>query len=190
MISVTHYDKKEEINAIRYFLSQNANCIFVANPMATREIAAFCSRVGTQYIFLDTESSVGQTVTTDNFDAARQLTTKLLDSMHAAKREGRIYYVGGMSDHKITLRRLEGFKAALYDAGIPFSDNQFVPTYFDGEYSYYEIRALFSSRNDIGGIFINSLLPMEGMIRFFPEAPELCRDVHYGVFDYHPIDRG
>ena len=25
------------------------------------------------------------------------------------------------------------------------------------------------------------------LVRFFPEAPGRCRELHYGVFDYHPI---
>ena len=34
---------------------------------------------------------------------------------------------------------------------------------------------------------MNSLLPMDGVVRFFGEHLDLCRPVHYGVFDYHPM---
>ena len=34
---------------------------------------------------------------------------------------------------------------------------------------------------------MNSLLSMDGLVRFFGESPDSCRSVHYGVFDYHPM---
>jgi hypothetical protein len=62
-----------------------------------------------------------------------------------------------------------------------------VETRFDAEEAHRRIRALFGSRSDIGGIFLNAVPPLEGLVRYFPEAPERCRQIHYGVFDYHPI---
>jgi DNA-binding LacI/PurR family transcriptional regulator len=187
LITVTHYEPEQEIDTLRYFASQNADCVFIANPMALEQLSGVCSAAGIRYIVLDSPDSVTQTVTTDNFDAARALTRMLLASMRAAGRGGRIYFIGGMVQHGVTQHRLAGFKAALLEQNIAVSDDQFVQTNFTEEATYEEIRRVFLSNDDIGGIFLNSLLPFDGLIRFFPEAPELCRQVHYGVFDYHPI---
>ena len=187
LITVTHYDRREELDAVNYFLSQKADCVFTANLMALEEVSDLCSRAGTAQILLDSQESAKSTVTTDNFEAGLVLTRNLLSSMHAAGRGGRIYYVGGMSEHQITQHRLAGFKAALRERGMSFSDGQFVETRFDPELAYARIRSLLRSGEEVGGLFLNALPPLEGLVRFFPEAPELCRQVHYGVFDYHPI---
>ena len=187
LITVTHYDRAEELDAVNYFLSQKADCVFTANLMALEEVSDLCSRAGTKQILLDSQESAKSTVSTDNFEAGRVLTRNLLASMAAAGREGPVYYVGGMAEHKITQHRLAGFKAALLERGLSFTPGQFIETRFDADLAYREIRKLFRAHEDLGGIFLNALPPLEGLVRFFPEAAETCRKVHYGVFDYHPI---
>jgi DNA-binding LacI/PurR family transcriptional regulator len=187
LITVTHYDPAEELAAVNYFLSQKADCVFTANLMALEEVSDLCSRAGTKQILLDSQESAKSTVTTDNFDAALVLTRNLLASMSAAGRTGRAYYLGGMAEHRITQYRLAGFKAALLERGMSFSEDQFVETRFDSDLAYQRIRALFGRPEDVGGLFLNALPPLEGLVRFFPEAAELCRNVHYAVFDYHPV---
>jgi DNA-binding LacI/PurR family transcriptional regulator len=187
LITVTHYDRKEEIDTINYFMSQKVECVFTANPTAFDEVSELCARAGTKQILLDSEPSANQTVTTDNLDAGLVLSRMLLSSMEEAQRSGRAYYVGGMADHKITQHRLTGFKTALAERGLDYSDDQFIQTQFDAESAYREIKKLFRKKRDIGGIFLNSLPPLDGLVRFFPEAPDRCRTVHYGVFDYNPV---
>ena len=187
LITVTHYEPQEEIDTLNYFLSQNVDCVFTANPMAIDEISDLCTRGGIKQILLDAPQSTKPTVTTDNFEASLVLTRMLLSSMTSAGRLGRIYYVGGMVEHQITMQRLAGFKAALREQGIGFSDDQFIQTHFNAENANEKIEELFHSHNDIGGIFLNSLLALDGLVRFFPRQPEICRQIHYGIFDYHPI---
>lgn len=187
LITVTHYDRQEELDTVHYFLSQRVDCVFTANLTALEEVSALCSQAGARQILLDSQESVKHTVSTDNLDAGRTLTRNLLASLAAAGRTGRIYYVGGMAQHVITQQRLEGFKAALRERGLGFTPGQFIPTPFDAEAAYREIRSLFRRRGDVGGLFLNALTPLEGLVRYFPEAADRCRAVHYGVFDYHPI---
>jgi DNA-binding LacI/PurR family transcriptional regulator len=188
LITVTHYEPAKEIETIRYFISQNVDCVFVANPMALEDLSGQCCGAGIRHIVLDSQESLRQTVTTNNFEAALELTRMLLASMRAAGRDGRIYFVGGMLEHNVTQHRLAGFKAALNEQKTAaFSNDQFIGTNFTEDAGYRRIRDLFCSNSDIGGIFLNSLLPFDGLIRFFPEAPDACRQVHYGIFDYHPV---
>lgn len=189
LISVTQYERAEELSAIKYFLSQQADCVFVANPMELDEISALCARGGARHIFIDAEENASNTVSTDNYGAALELTRAIIASMDRDGRRDRIYYFGGMSDHKVTQLRLSAFVKALGEAGLPFADDQVIWTPFDAEASYEIVRRHFATHDDVGGMFVNSMLPMEGLIRFFPEASELCRGIHYGVFDFHPYMR-
>jgi DNA-binding LacI/PurR family transcriptional regulator len=187
LITVTNYDRQEEIDTVNYFLSQNVECVFTANPAALEDVSGLCTRAGTRQILLDAQPSDKHTVSTDNFDAGLVLTRMLLESMRAAGRKGRVYYLGGMADHVVTRLRLDGFRRALEERGIRYSDDLFVETVFDADSAYRKAELLFRNRGDIGGIFVNSLLSMDGLVRFFGESPESCRAVHYGVFDYHPM---
>ena len=187
LITVTHYDPQEEIEMINYFLSQKVECVFTANLTALSEVSDLCSRAGTRQILLDSQESAKPTVTTDNVEAGLVLTRNLLASMAAAGRGGRAFYVGGMAAHAITLHRLAGFKAALRDRGLPFADAQFVQTEFDSELAYRKLKALLRSTQEVGGIFLNAVPALEGLVRLFPEMPERCRRIPCAVFDYHPF---
>jgi len=187
LITVTNYDRREEIDTVNYFLSQNVECVFTANPTALEDVAELCSLAGARQIVLDAQQSGKHTVATDNLDASLVLTRMLLESLRAAGRKGRVYYVGGMADHVVTRLRLEGFRNALAERGIRYTDDLFVETLFDSDSAYRKIELLFRNRSDIGGIFVNSLVAMDGLVRYFGGSPEPCRPVHYGVFDYHPM---
>jgi DNA-binding LacI/PurR family transcriptional regulator len=187
LITVTHYDPQEEIEMINYFLSQKVECVFTANLTALDEVSGLCTRAATRQILLDSQESGKPTVTTDNVEAALVLTRNLLAAMAAAGRPGRAYYVGGMAAHAITLHRLSGFKAALRERGLPFGDAQFVQTEFDSELAYRKLKALLRATPDVGGLFLNAVPALEGLVRLFPEMPERCRRIPCAVFDYHPF---
>lgn len=187
LITVTHYDPQEERETIHYFLSQKVECVFTANLTALDEISQLCSRAGIRQILLDSQESGKPTVTTDNVEAARVLTRNLLSAVAAAGRRGRVYFVGGMPSHAITMQRLAGFKAALRESGAPFGEAQFLRTEFDAEAAYRELRALLRSSAEVAGIFLNAVPALEGLVRLYPEAPHRCRQTPCAVFDYHPF---
>jgi DNA-binding LacI/PurR family transcriptional regulator len=187
LISVTNYDRHEEIEALKYYLSQDVRCVFNANPTGLRELSDLCRRSGTQQIVLDAPKSDRATISTDNFDAALALTRLLLKSISAAGRKGRIYFLGGMADHEVTKLRLAGFRTGLQEQGIRYSADLFLETLFDAESAYHRVKLLLRTQTDVAAVFVNSLLVMDGLVKFIGENPDACRAVHYGVFDYHPM---
>lgn len=187
LITVTNYDRREEEESLKYYLSQDVQCVFNANPTGVDELNALCAASGTLQIFLDAHETGRPTVATDNHEASLVLSRVLLDSIAAEGREGRVYFVGGMAHHEVTKLRLAGFRAALQERGIRWSSDLFLESLFNAESAYHRVELLFRSHGDVAGLFVNSLLPMDGLVRFFGERPELCRPVHYGVFDYHPM---
>lgn len=187
LITVTHYNEDDELKAVDYFIDERADCIFTANPTAIEAVSRACSEAKVQQIVIDAPDNDKPTVSSDNFEAARVLTRNLWAYMRQSHSEGRIFYIGGTDDHAISQIRLAGFKQALSDIGLPYEDKLFTPSPFDAEPAYNAARLIFEENDDVGGLFVNSLLIMEGVVRFFNEAPELLRKVHFGVFDYHPI---
>jgi len=187
LITVTNYDRKEELLSLNYFLSQDVQCVFNANPTGIEALAELCSASGTRQIFLDAPDTGERTVTTDNYEASRVLTGVIARSVAAAQRRGRIYFLGGMAEHRVTQLRLAGFRAALQEKGIRYGEEMFLETRFHAESAYRRMQVLFRRPDDVAGLYVNSLLPMDGVVRFIGEHPHLCRPVHYGVFDYHPM---
>jgi LacI family transcriptional regulator, fructose operon transcriptional repressor len=187
LITTSNHDRQEEVAIVNYFLSQNVECVFTANPAALEDVSRLCTRAGTRQIVLDAQESEKHTVSTDNVDASLVLTRMILDSLEAAGRKGRVYYVGGMADHAVTRLRVDGFRTALEERGLRFTDDLFVETLFDSDSAHRKLELLFRNHGDIGGIFLNSLLAMDGLVHLFGEVPDACRPVHYGVFDYLPM---
>jgi len=186
LITVTHYDRDEELETVSYFLSQKLECVFTANLTALEEVSDLCTRAGTRQILLDSQESSKPTVSTDNVAAGLALGRNLLAAISRSGRAGRAYFVGGMPSHAITMQRLSGFRAALRERGLPFAETLFVPTEFDAEMAYHKLRALLRTA-EVGGLFLNAVPALEGLVRLFPEAPERCRQIPCAVFDYHPF---
>ena len=187
LITVTHYDKTDELNAVDYFIDERADCIFTANPTALDAVSRACTAAKITQIVIDAPDNDKPTVSSDNYEAARVLTRNLWAYMRQDGTSGRIFYIGGTHTHTISQIRLAGFQKALADLGLAYDDELFAPSPFDAEPAYHAARSIFERHDDIGGLFVNSLLIMEGVVRYFNEAPERLRKVHFGVFDYHPI---
>jgi DNA-binding LacI/PurR family transcriptional regulator len=187
LITVTNYDRGEEVESLKYYLSQQVQCVFNANPTGIEELTELCRSTGTQQILLDAPDTGAHTVATDSYQASLVLTRVTLDAIAAEKRRGRVYFLGGMADHEVTKLRLAGFRAALKEKGIRYSDELFLDTPFNAEAAYRRVALLFRSHDDVAGMYVNSLLPMDGLVRFFGEHPDTCRPVHYAVFDHHPM---
>jgi DNA-binding LacI/PurR family transcriptional regulator len=187
LLTVTDYDPQEEADTVNYFLSQDVECVFTANPTALSQVSEMCEQAGARQIVLDAPECPLPTVSTDNRQASLELTRVLLRSLAAAGRRGRAWFVGGMASHAVTQLRLAGFREALEEAGLRWSPELFVETPFDAEAAHRELARLFARPEAPGGIFVNSLIPMDGLVRCFRDTPEACRAVHYGVFDHHPV---
>ncbi len=187
LIIATHHDRTEELDAIDYFISQNVDCVFTANTAAITEVSEMCKRARVKQIVIDAHGGAGHVVTTDSFAAAKKLTERLLERIEAAHKDGAVYFVGGMRNHSVTRRRLDGFRAALAAHARDHVDKRFVPTPFNANLVRDVFANLFERNDDIAGIFVNSLAVMEGLLLYFRENRDRCRAVNYAVFDYHPF---
>ena len=187
LIIATHHDRTEEIDAINYFVSQNVDCVFTANTAAIAEVSETCRRARLKQIVIDAHGGSGHVVTTDSFAASEVLTERLLDRIAAAQREGDVLFVGGLRDHSVTRRRLDGFMAALAARSRQPGEVPFVPTAFNAGFARDVFAEVFAREGKIAGIFVNSLAVMEGLLLYFRENRDRCHAVSYAVFDYHPF---
>lgn len=187
LIIATHHDPTEELEAIDYFISQNVDCVFTANTAASADVSRTLKRAKLREIVLDAHDGGGHVVTTDSFVAAEELTRHLIARIEKSEKQGPIFFVGGMHDHSVTRRRLDGFMAALAGYGHAGERSPFIPTPFNASVVRDAFVELFAREERIAGIFINSLAVMEGLMLYFRQNRDRCRAVTYAVFDYHPF---
>ena len=187
LIIATHHDRTEEVDAINYFISQNVDCVFTANTAAIAEVSEICKRAKLKQIVVDAHGGSGHVVTTDSFAASEALTGRLLDRLDEAHREGDVLFVGGLKDHSITRRRLDGFMSTLAARSRQPAEVPFVPTAFNAAMARDVFAELFARQDKIAGIFVNSLAVMEGLLLYYRQNRDRCRTVSYAVFDYHPF---
>lgn len=188
LITTTHHNAAEEQSAINYFVSQGVDCVFIADPTALSEVTRMCAEAGVDQIVVDAHGGTGPVVTTDNFEAAKTLTGRLLDGIGEGRKAGDVYFVGGTETHSVTRRRLEGFRSALSEMKPGAAPSHtFIPTLFDMTAAREAFADLFAAQDQIAGVFVNSLPIMEGLLQYFPENRERCRATRYAVFDYHPL---
>ena len=102
-------------------------------------------------------------------------------------RRGQSISSAACSDHSVTRRRLDGFRAALAARSRDYVDKPLRPHPVQRRPVRDVFADLFARENDIAGIFVNSLAVMEGLLLYFRENRERCRAVSYAVFDYHPF---
>ncbi|MCR5425265.1 MAG: LacI family transcriptional regulator [Lachnospiraceae bacterium] len=85
-----------------------------------RNIKGFCEAIGVPNVITHAYSDRGVTasVMLDDVDGGYRITQYLIDHGHR-----NIGFVGGQSDNAHTIRRLEGYRKALKEAGIKYDSN-------------------------------------------------------------------
>lgn len=149
-------------------------------------ISAFCDAAGVQSINLDLPGKGAPSVISDNFSGARSLAGLIID--HCSGEFGSsspLRFVGGrLTDHN-TAARLEGFLAAHRDRAIPVPDSHILATGYSADKA---AAALAGFEPDAPtGIFVNSTISLEGVMRWHSELSRGAAHVRFGCFDWDPF---
>lgn len=186
VITCTKRDPELEFEAARELVSYQAECLIATGATDPNRISRFCTASGVQSINLDLPGSEAPSVISDNRSGAYDLTKLILDR---CKRDlgwiGPLRFVGGrLADHN-TAARLEGFLAAHKERGIDVSGD-FVLA--DGYSADSAARVLEGFIPDgPAGIFVNSTISLEGVVRWYTGLGECAATVRYGCFDWDPF---
>ncbi len=188
VITCTQRDPDLEFEAAKELVAYQVECLISTGATDPDRIAAFCRAAGVQALNLDLPGQDAPSVISDNYTGARDLTRLILDRCQSDLGwHGALRFVGGrLSDHN-TAARLRGFLDAHAALGLT------VPEAFI-KATGYSASAAWSSLQDFSpsgpaGIFVNSTISLEGVVRWHSELGSEARHVRYGCFDWDPFGK-
>lgn len=186
VVTCTQRDPDLEFEAAKELISYQAECVISTGATDPDRISAFCDSSGVQTLNLDLPGEGAPSVISDNFSAAQTLTRLILD--HCAREFGRtspLRFVGGrLTDHN-TAARLEGFRAEHRNRSLPVPESNILATGYSAEKA---AAALAGFKPDgPTGLFVNSTISLEGVVRWHSALETGADYVRYGCFDWDPF---
>ena len=186
VVTCTQRDPELEFEAAKELVSYQAECIIATGATDPDRISAFCAAAGVQSLNLDLPGSGAPSVISDNYAGARDLTALILD--YCAREFGTaapLRFVGGrLSDHN-TAQRLKGFLAAHADRAIGVPEAQILATGYSADRAARALSPFVPDQPT--GVFVNSTISLEGVMRWHRELPRGAEHVRFGCFDWDPF---
>lgn len=185
VITCTQRDPELEVEAAKELMSYQAESLIVTGATDPDRIADLCRPAGVRVVNLDLPGSKMPSVVSDNFTGARDLTRLILSRVQqdfgALKP---LYFVGGRSTDHNTGERLRGFMAAHAEQGLSVPE----PFCMTGGYSAAKTQAALTASGlpDSSGIFVNSTIALEGVVRWLLDRPAPSQ-LRFGCFDWDPF---
>ena len=186
VVTCTQRDPELEFEAAKELISYQAECLISTGATDPDRISAFCKASGVQSINLDLPGNDAPSVISDNFTAARDLTKLILDRCEKDLQwSGPLRFVGGrLSDHN-TVARLEGFLDAQRERGISVPETYIMASGYSAEKAAQALADFVPDGPT--GLFVNSTISLEGVVRWHSELASGAEWVRYGCFDWDPF---
>lgn len=187
IITCTQRDPALEVEAAREMISYQAECLIATGATDPDRIAGVCAPSGVRTINLDLPGTAMPSVVSDNFGGARDLTRQILDRVRDEFGVlAPLWFIGGRAQDHNTRERLRGFMAAHADLGLEIPPDRCIMR----GYSATKTEAALAGAQiaEHSGIFVNSTIALEGVVRWIYDHPRLPA-LRFGCFDWDPFAR-
>lgn len=186
VVTCTQRDPELEFEAAKELVSYQAECLISTGATDPDRISAFCDAAGVQSLNLDLPGKGAPSVISDNFSGARTLTALILDHFDREfGHTGPLRFVGGrLADHN-TAARLEGFLEEHRTRSIPVPDSHILATGYSAEKAFAALAGFVPEAPS--GLFVNSTISLEGVVRWQSELETGAEYIRYGCFDWDPF---
>lgn len=183
IINCTQRNPQLEFEAAKELISYQAECVIATGATDPDRISDFCHVAGVQSINMDLPGHKATSVISDNYHGALELTRLILDRCEEELNwVGPLRFVGGrLSDHN-TAERLEGFLAAQKERGIEVPDDYIMAEGYSPNKAE-NLLADFKPTTPTG-LFVNSTISLEGVVKWHSSLPDSNKLIRYGCFDW------
>lgn len=186
VVTCTQREPALEVEAAKELISFQAECLIATGATDPDHLTSLCRAAGVRSINLDLPGRAAPSIISDNYSGARDLTRILIDRCEAELGwTGPLHFIGGrLSDHN-TAERLRGFRQAHVDRGLVVPDDHvLVPGYSADKVE----RALSTlPAREAMGLFVNSTISLEGVVRWHHGNDTWSTRLRYGCFDFDPF---
>lgn len=179
---------QSERDTVEALISHNIEALFLAGATDPDSLSDICKRAGVKHVNVDLPGTKALSVISDNFNGAKDLSTKIIENVGANQVTRSFHFIGGIASDHNTLRRIEGFKEALKNCGLKVVDDQIHACGYDATLAEAAVRSLYLELGGLpSGLFVNSTISFEGVVRFLKTLPveEVC-NCSIGCFDWDP----
>lgn len=184
VITCTQRDPDLELQAAQALISYQVDYLVVTGATKPDSVSRLCAEAGVRSINLDLPGTITASVTSDNFEGARQLTHLIIDRVSSELGyQGPLLFIGGRASDHNTKERIRGFKEAHRERGIPLTEENIIASDYDPE----KVEATLEARRSTLplGFFVNSTITLEGVVRWINRVyPHHHGVIRYGCFDY------
>lgn len=183
VVTCTQRDPELEIAAARELLSHQAGALIATGATDPDRVSDLCSAAGVRSINLDLPGTKAPSVISDNHAGAFDLTRRILDQVGDTTP---LIFVGGRAADHNTGARISGFRDACLERGVDLPDDRVIAC----GYSPDKVEAALTAVDpgSIEGIFVNSTITLEGVVRWMKTLPAAVRTtIRYGCFDWDPF---
>lgn len=185
VITCTRREPDLEIEAAREMMSYQAESLIVTGATDPDRIAELCGPTGLRVVNLDLPGTRAPSVVSDNYGGALDLARVILGRLR--QEFGTcppLHFIGGRAQDHNTRERLRGFLAAHEELGLRVPEGNCIMRGYSADKTAAAMADLRIA--DGSGIFVNSTIALEGVVRWLHEQPAMPV-IRFGCFDWDPF---
>lgn len=183
-------DPQEELATVETLISYSIDELFIAGATDPDGVHALCEAAGIRHINIDLPGTKVPSVISDNYQGARLLTQAIIGHFAdtSALKPSELYLFGGRDDHACR-ERLKGFRDMKVELLGSDDDRCNQPTGYSPSMTENAFEVFYEREGNLPrGLFINSSINFEGLLRFMARHPqETFADIVVGCYDYDPF---
>lgn len=191
IVASTLRDPALEVSTVKTLISYQIDHLIVSGATDPDGVSGVCRHHNVMHVNVDLPGSAAPSVISDNYWGAAQLTSTLIarSTAQASKARDRLHFLGGVAGDHAIQRRLQGFGDEVKAAFGKVDADQIHTCGYEVDAAQVEIGKLYAKLGGLPrGLFMASLLSLEGAIRFLKFLPidELQRCT-FGSYDWDPF---
>ncbi|HGV3501644.1 TPA: LacI family DNA-binding transcriptional regulator [Providencia stuartii] len=195
IITCTRRDPKLEIEAARTMLSYQVDWLISTGATNPDKITQICQSSGVPTLNLDLPGTLAASVISDNYLGAKKLTQRILSKKSRSQVLNQpLIFIGGREHDHNTRERIRGFIDAHNEMGITVPNENILACGYAPEKAEKALSSFIKKRSENlqkiaqGGLFINSTISLEGVMRWLGTQRYTGENQpNLGCFDWDPF---
>ena len=184
-------DPALELETVATLLSYRIEQLIVTGATDPDSVGRACRTHDVAHVNVDLPGTTATSIVSDNHWGAQQLTLALIERSRPMKQRARnsIHFIGGLAGDYATQRRVAGFTDAICAEMGAVQPAQIDTCGYEGDLAEASVRALCKRLGGLPrGLFINSTIALEGVVRFLKSLPSSQMDAcTVGCYDWDPF---
>lgn len=186
----TQRDAGIEASVIKTLLAQQVEFLFIAGVHDPDPLNEMCQAAQIRCVNIDLPGRRAPSVVSDNRGGAKALTEVILRKLgDRGKPLDDLFFFGGLMSDDATSKRVQGFREALAQRGVPLSDAMIDCCGYPPTTAAQSLSRRYETLGRLpSGLFVNGVTALEGALQFTSSLPQAALEsIVVGSFDWDPF---